>query len=94
MWEGVVAGAAVGLVNGVAAWYLLHWGADKEMLPFLKAVLGGMVGRLLFVVIASLLIIKLTQVDRVAYAVALLAVYLICLLVEVLLIAVRTRPDK
>ena len=94
MWEGVVAGSAVGLVNGVVAWILLRWSADRDMLAFLKAVLGGMVGRLLFVAIASLLIIKLTAVDRVAYAVALLAVYLVSLLVEVLVIVGRTRSDK
>ena len=87
-------GMVVGGLNGGVAWYLLRWAADKDMMSCLKAVLGGMVGRLLFVAIASILVIKLTSVDRVAYFIGLMGVYLLSLAVEVVLIVGRTRPEK
>ena len=94
MWEGVIVGMAVGGVNGGVAWLLLRWAADKDMMSFLKAVLGGMVARLFFVAIASFLVIMLTSVDRVAYFIGLMGVYLLSLAVEVVLVVGRARPGK
>ena len=94
MWEGLIAGMAVAGLSGVAAWFLLRWSADKTMTDFLKAVLGGMAGRLVFVGIASFLVVKLTPVSRVAYAVGLMAVYLVFLLVEIAVILRRAQREK
>lgn len=94
MWEGLIAGMAVAGLNGLVAWLILRWAFDKSMMSFMKGVMGGMVGRLFLVGIASFLVLKFTAVDRVAYVAGLMAVYLFFLVVEIVFILRKTKKSK
>ena len=94
MWEGLIAGMAVAGLNGLVAWLILRWAFDKSMMSFMKGVMGGMVGRLFLMGIASFLVLTFTAVDRVAYFAALMAVYLLFQIVEIVFILRKTKKSK
>ncbi len=78
----VAYGAALAILNTIAAHGLLRWSAGRSTSAFLRAVLGGMVGRmalLLAAVVAGLLAFGL---PRLPLVVALLAYFVVFLALE------------
>jgi hypothetical protein len=47
-----ILGAGLAAANSVAAYYLLRWSAGRSHVAFFRAVLGGMLGRMLFLLAA------------------------------------------
>src|SRR5687768_10723107 len=47
-----VLGAALAAINSVAAYYLLCWSMGRSNVAFFRAVLGGMLGRMVFLLAA------------------------------------------
>ncbi|MBI2504385.1 MAG: hypothetical protein HYW07_14270 [Candidatus Latescibacteria bacterium] len=89
MWEGLIAGAAVALGNGLVAWGLIQWSFEKSPQLFVQAVLGGMVLRLVMVGSCSVALFKFTAIDIGAYIGGLVAVYLLVQAAEIALLLRR-----
>jgi hypothetical protein len=84
-----LAGAGLALANTVAAYGLVRWSAGRPTGAFLKAVLGGMVGRMglmLAAVAGAVLVLGLPEVPLV---VSLLAYFVVFLVIE---LRVLSRP--
>lgn len=83
-WDSIVAGLVVAGVNGVLALAVIHWGWNKGMQVFMIAFFGGMVARLLAVVVLSALALKWLGVHAASYFTALVVAYLLFLAFEIL----------
>jgi hypothetical protein len=79
-------GALLSTINVLAGYIAIEYSFAKSYNAFLKAVLGGMVLRLAFVLIALLFLIKVFEVHTVSLVTSLLGFYVIFLILEVLFI--------
>jgi hypothetical protein len=52
VWRAVVIGAVLGASNAVAAYALVLWGARRSNTVFFRALLGGTLGRMAFLLVA------------------------------------------
>jgi hypothetical protein len=83
-------GVSVAVLNTIAAHALVCWSAGRSATVFLRAVLGGMVGRMalmLGAVVAGLLVLGL---PRLPLAVALLGYFVVFLAMEVAILHRQT----
>jgi hypothetical protein len=81
-------GAGLATANSIAAYFLLRWSAGRSHVVFFRAVLGGMLGRMLFLLATVAAAIGLGVPAR-AFVASLVA-YFALLLVFELAVASRT----
>ncbi|NKB67000.1 MAG: hypothetical protein GKR89_08065 [Candidatus Latescibacteria bacterium] len=78
MWTGIMAGIAVGVVNGLIAWWLVKWGQGRDFIIFVKLFVAGMIGRFVLVVGGSLLLlVSFPSIHRGPYLGALIASFVL-----------------
>ena len=56
-WDSIVAGLGVAGINGALALGVIRWGWGKGMQVFMIAFFGGMIARLIAVVVLSVLVL-------------------------------------
>lgn len=81
--ESVLAGALLSLTNFLLGFVSVEYAFDKSHTTFLKIVLGGMVGRLLAMVLVVLILIKVFAFDALSLMVTLLGYYAVNLALEI-----------
>ncbi len=81
-----VLGALLSTANVIFGFLAIEYSFDKSYTVFLKAVLGGMGIRMLFLLGAMLVLILAFHVDAVALTISLLGFYMIYLILEILFI--------
>ncbi len=82
----VIAGAFLSSLNVVLGFLAIEYSFGRSYTTFLKAVLGGMGVRMLFLLGAMLLLILVFHFHSVALIVSLLSFYLVFLVMEILFI--------
>ena len=82
----VIIGALLSTVNVLLGFLAVEYSFEKSYTTFLKAVLGGMGLRMLFLLGVMLVLILRFHVQAVALTVSILAFYLIFLVMEILFI--------
>ena len=82
-WDSIVAGLAVAGVNGALALAVIRWGWGKGMQVFMIAFFGGMIARFIAVAVLSVVVLKWIGVHAESYFVALIAAYVLFLVVEI-----------
>jgi hypothetical protein len=66
----------------IPGFYVISWAFNRSFRPFIIAVFGGMLVRLLFIGTAFILIAKLTQLQISSLVFSLVGFYALCLVVE------------
>jgi hypothetical protein len=66
----------------IPGFYAVSWAVNRPLRPFLVAVFGGMLVRLLFIGTAFILIATLTQLHMASLLFSLVGFYTLCLVVE------------
>ena len=66
----------------IPGFYAVSWAIDRTLRPFMIAVFGGMLIRLIFVGTAFILIVTLTQLHVSSLLFSLVGFYTLCLVVE------------
>jgi hypothetical protein len=75
-------GGALAALNAIAAYFLVLWSASRPTGAFMKAILGGMVGRMAFLLAAVVLAVLGLGLPSVPLAVSLLAYFVLFLVLE------------
>jgi hypothetical protein len=75
-------GGALAALNAVTAYSLVLWSASRPTGAFMKAILGGMVGRMAFLLAAVILAVLGLGLPSVPLAVSLLAYFVLFLVLE------------
>jgi hypothetical protein len=75
----------------IPGFYAVSWAVNRPFRPFLVAVFGGMLVRLLFIGTAFMLIATLTQLHMASLLFSLVGFYTLCLVVELYFINSKTH---
>lgn len=83
----LVVGAALALANSVAAYGLVSWSAERSTAWFFRAILGGMLARMTFLLGAVLVGILFLDLPRLPLVFSLLGYFVALLVFEVAVVA-------
>lgn len=87
-------GASVAVLNTIAAHALVRWSAGRSTTAFLRAVLGGMIGRMALMLAAFVAGLLALGLPRVPLAVALLAYFVVFLVLELSILQRQTSTAE
>ena len=82
LFKEILIGCLLPVLCFIPGFYAISWAVNRPLRPFLIAVFGGMLIRLLLVGTAFVLIVTLTQLHRVSLLFSLIGFYTLCLAVE------------
>ena len=80
--EEILIGCLLPVVCFIPGFYAVSWAFNRPFRPFMIAVFGGMLVRLLFIGTAFILIVTLTKLHMSSLLFSLLGFYTLCLVVE------------
>ena len=80
--EEILIGCLLPVVCFIPGFYAISWAFNRPFRPFMIAVFGGMLVRLLFIGTAFILIVTLTKLHMSSLLFSLLGFYTLCLVVE------------
>jgi hypothetical protein len=88
-WSAAAWGAALAVLNSLAAYRLVRWADGKPTVAFFRAVLGGMLARMALLLVAIVLLLRVADLPTVPFVVSLLGHFVAFLVLET---AVVSRP--
>src|SRR5262249_55228397 len=89
-----VFGGGLAAANALVAYFLVVWSETRPTADFLRAVLGGMVGRLAVMVAAVLVAVLVLDLPRLPLVVSLLGYFVVLLAFELAVVHKRTSVAK
>jgi hypothetical protein len=87
-------GAFVATVNAVAAYALVLWSEGRSTAAFVRAVLGGMAGRMAVMLAAVVGAVLFLELPRVPLATSLLGYFVVLLALELTIVHHRTSAPR
>ena len=91
LFKEILIGCLLPVVCFIPGFYAVSWAVNRPFRPFLIAVFGGMLIRLLFIGTAFMLIATLTQLHMASLLFSLVGFYTLCLVVELYFINSKTH---
>ena len=78
----------------IPGFYAVSWAVDRPFRPFMIAVFGGMLIRLIFIGTVFILVVILTQLHVSSMLFSLVGFYTLCLVVELYFVNSKVRPRE
>jgi O-antigen/teichoic acid export membrane protein len=75
-------GAALAVVNALAAYRLVLWSRDKPTVAFFRAILGGMIVRMAVLLVAVVLALRAAALPAAPFLISLLGHFVVFLVLE------------
>jgi hypothetical protein len=94
LFKEILIGCLLPVVCFIPGFYAISWAINRPFRPFLIAVFGGMLVRLLFIGTAFILIALLTQLHTSSLLLSLMGFYTLCLAVELYFMASKLHPRE
>jgi hypothetical protein len=88
----IFVGCFLPVVCFIPGFYAVAWAIDRPFRPFMIAVFGGMLIRLIFIGIAFILIVTLTKLQVSSLLFSLVGFYTLCLVVELYFVNSKIQP--
>ena len=82
LFKEILIGCLLPVVCFIPGFYAISWAFNRPFRPFMIAVFGGMLVRLLFIGTAFILIVTLTKLHMSSLLFSLVGFYTLCLVVE------------
>ncbi len=82
LFKEILIGCLIPVVCFIPGFYAVSWAFNRPFRPFIIAVFGGMLIRLLFIGTAFILIVTLTKLHMSSLLFSLVGFYTLCLVVE------------
>jgi len=89
----IFVGCSLPVVCFIPGFYAISWAVDRPFRPFIIAVFGGMLIRLVFIGIAFILIVTLTKLRVSSLLFSLVGFYTLCLVVELCFVKAKYNTD-
>jgi len=90
VWRAVVVGAVLGASNAVAAYALVLWGARRSNTAFFRALLGGTLGRMAFLLVALVVGIAVFDLPQLPLVASLVGYFFAFLALELAIVHRRS----
>jgi hypothetical protein len=87
LFKEILIGCLLPVVCFIPGFYAVSWAFNRPFRPFIIAVFGGMLARLLFIGTAFILIVTLTKLQTSSFLFSLVGFYTLCLVVELYFIS-------
>jgi hypothetical protein len=94
IFKEVLIGCLLPVACFIPGFYAISWAFNRSFRPFMIAVFGGMLVRLLFIGTAFILMAKLTQLHTSSLLFSLFGFYTLCLVVELYFINNKLQHRK
>src|SRR5215831_11210505 len=91
LFKEILIGCLLPVVCFIPGFYAVSWAFNRPFRPFMIAVFGGMLVRLLFISTAFILIATLTKLHISSFLFSLVGFYILCLVVELYFINSKTQ---
>ena len=82
LFKEIFIGCLLPVMCFIPGFYAISWAVDRPFRPFIIAVFGGMLARLLFIGTAFILLALFTQLHLSSLLLSLIGFYILCLAVE------------
>jgi hypothetical protein len=82
LFKEILIGCLLPVMCFIPGFYAISWAFNRPFRPFMIAVFGGMLVRLLFIGVAFVLIVTLTKLHMFSLLFSLFGFYILCLVVE------------
>jgi hypothetical protein len=89
-----ILGAGLAVANSIAAYFLLRWSAGRSHVTFFRAVLGGMLGRMLFLLAAVAVAVTVLGLPAAALVSSLVGYFALLLVFELAVAGRGAAPDR
>jgi len=93
-WPAAAWGAALAVLNTLAAYRLVRWSDGKPTVAFFRAVLGGMLVRMALLLVAVVLLLRLAGLATTPFVVSLLGHFAAFLVLETAVLSRRPVPTE
>jgi hypothetical protein len=90
----IFVGCFLPVVCFIPGFYAVSWAVDRPFRPFMIAVFGGMLIRLVFIVIGFILIVTLTKLHASSLLFSLVGFYTLCLVIELCFVKAKYNIDE
>jgi len=90
----IFVGCFLPVVCFIPGFYAVSWAVDRPFRPFMIAVFGGMLIRLVFIGIGFVLIVTLTKLHVSSLSFSLVGFYTLCLVVELCFVKAKYNIDE
>ncbi len=90
----IFVGCFLPVVCFIPGFYAVSWAVDRPFRPFMIAVFGGMLIRLVFIGIGFVLIVTLTKLRVSSLLFSLVGFYTLCLVVELCFVKAKYNTDE
>src|SRR5919202_6142066 len=87
LFKEILIGCLLPVVCFIPGFYAVSWAFNRPFRPFIIAIFGGMLARLLFIGTAFILIATLTKLQVSSFLFSLVGFYTLCLVVELYFIS-------
>jgi hypothetical protein len=94
LFKEILIGCLVPVACFIPGFYAVSWAFNRPFRPFILAVFGGMLVRLLFISTAFILIVTLTKLHMSSLLFSLIGFYTLCLVVELYFINSTLQRGK
>jgi hypothetical protein len=94
LFKEILIGCLLPVMCFIPGFYAISWAFNRSFRPFMIAVFGGMLVRLLFIGTAFVLIAKLTQLHISSFLFSLFGFYTLCLVVELYFINTKLQQRE
>ncbi len=91
LFKEILIGCLLPVACFIPGFYAVSWAFNRSFRPFIIAVFGGMLARLLFIGTAFILIAKLTQLHISSLLFSLFGFYTLCLVIELYFINTKIQ---
>jgi len=81
-WAAAAWGAALAVLNALAAYGLVLWSQDRPTVSFFRAILGGMLARMTLILAAVMVALRAAALPAVPFVISLLAHFVVFLVLE------------
>ena len=90
----IFVGCFLPVVCFIPGFYAVSWAVDRPFRPFMIAIFGGMLIRLVFIGIGFVLIVTLTKLHVSSLSFSLVGFYTLCLVVELCFVKAKYNIDE
>ena len=93
-WAAASGGAALAVLNTLAAYRLVLWSQGKPTVPFFRAILGGMLVRMTFLLLAVAVGLRAAALPAVPFVISLLGHFIAFLALETVVVSRSAAPPE
>ena len=93
-WTAAAWGAALAVLNTLAAYRLVRWSDGKPTVVFFRAVLGGMLARMALLLVAVAVALRAAALPPVPFVISLLGHFVAFLVLETAVVSRAATPTE